>query len=74
MSRKGNLGQRPMESYFGSMKTDLFTRSDIQHAMLPSETCSPTSKDTTIVSGSIPSLGASPPNRQSANPPNPVST
>jgi hypothetical protein len=42
--------------------------------MLPSATCSPTSKDTTIVSGSIPPSGISPPNRQSAKPLNPVST
>src|ERR1700720_2364016 len=42
--------------------------------MPPDTTCSPTSKDTTIVSGSIPLSGISPPNRQSAKPLNPVST
>src|SRR5438105_2115211 len=42
--------------------------------MPPGTTCSPTSKDTTIVSGFIPLSGISPPNRQSAKPPNPVST
>src|SRR5580704_12263997 len=42
--------------------------------MPPDTTCSPTSKDTTIVSGSIPPSGISPPNRQSAKPLNPVST
>src|ERR1700731_2861825 len=41
--------------------------------MPPGTTCSPTSKDTTIVSGSIPPSGISPPNRQSAKPLNPVS-
>jgi hypothetical protein len=40
----------------------------------PGTTCSPTSKDTTIVSGFIPPSGISPPNRQSAMPHNPVST
>src|ERR1700704_4027057 len=42
--------------------------------MPPDTTCLPTSKDTTIVSGSIPPSGISPPNRQSAKPLNPVST
>jgi len=42
--------------------------------MPPGTTCSPTSKDTTIVSGSIPPSGISPPNRQNAKPLNPVST
>src|ERR1700720_730131 len=42
--------------------------------MPPGTTCSPTSKDTTIVSGFIPLSGISPPNRQSAKPLNPVST
>src|ERR1700730_9573623 len=42
--------------------------------MPPDTTCSPTSKDTTIVSGSIPPSGISPPNRQSDKPLNPVST
>src|ERR1700675_3086584 len=42
--------------------------------MPPGTTCSPTSKDTTIVSGSIPPSGISHPNRQSAKPLNPVST
>ena len=37
------------------------------------DACSPTSKDTTIVSGSIPPSVISPPNRQSAKPLNPVS-
>src|SRR3984893_17008525 len=41
--------------------------------MPPDTTCSPTSKDTKIVSGSIPPSGISPPNRQSAKPLNPVS-
>src|SRR5580704_4182139 len=41
--------------------------------MPPGTTGSPTSKDTTIVSGSIPPSGKSPPNRQSAKPLNPVS-
>src|SRR5580704_11703177 len=42
--------------------------------MPPGTTCSPTSKDTTIVSGFIPLSGISPPNRQSAKPLNPMST
>src|ERR1700730_4061085 len=42
--------------------------------MPPGTTCSPTSKDTTIVSGSILPSGISPPNRQSAKTLNPVST
>jgi Integrase core domain len=45
-----------------------------QTGMPPGTTCSPTSKDTTIVSGSIPLSGISPPNRQNAKPLNPVST
>src|ERR1700719_4864275 len=51
-----------------------FTRLATQPGMPPDTTCSPTSKDTTIVSGSIPPSGISPPNRQSAKPLNPVST
>ena len=46
----------------------------IQPGMPPGTTCSPTSKDTTIVSGFIPASGISPPNRQSAKPLNPMST
>src|SRR4029077_15684140 len=42
--------------------------------MPPGTTCSPTSKDTTIVSGFIPLSGISPPNRESAKPLNPMST
>src|SRR4029077_20961951 len=42
--------------------------------MPPGTTCSPTSKDTTIVSGFIPLSGISPPNRQSAKQLNPMST
>jgi DDE superfamily endonuclease len=46
----------------------------IQPGMLPGMTCSFTSKDITIVSGYIPPSGISLPNRQSAKPPDPVST
>jgi putative transposase len=54
MSRKGNCSDNAaMESYFGTMKTELVHQVR-QYAMLPSATCSPPSKDTTIVSGSIP--------------------
>src|SRR3984893_5665158 len=45
-----------------------------QPGMPPGTTCSPTSKDTTIVSGFIPLSGISPPKRQSAKPLNPMST
>jgi hypothetical protein len=46
----------------------------IQPGKLPGMTCSLTSKDITIVSGSIPPSGISLPNRQSAKPLDPVST
>ena len=59
-----------MESCFGTLKTEL-TWLATQPGMPPGTTCSPTSKDTTIVSGFIP---LSPPNRQSAKPLNPMST
>jgi len=55
-------------------KPNSCTKLVIQPRMLPGMTCSPTSKDTTIVSGSIPPSGISPPNRQSAKPLDPVST
>src|ERR1700682_6036873 len=55
-------------------KLNSCTRLATKPAMPPGTTCSPTSKDTTIVSGSIPPSGISPPNRQSAKPLNPVST
>jgi transposase InsO family protein len=43
-----------------------FTRSAIQHATPPGTTCSSTSKDTTIVSGSIPHSGIEQAARQAA--------
>src|ERR1700730_1912071 len=55
-------------------KLNSCTRLATKPAMPPGTTCSPTSKDTTIVSGSILPSGTSPPNRQSAKPLNPVST
>ena len=55
-------------------KLNSCTRLATQPGMPPGATCSPTSKDITIVSGSIPPSGISPPNRQSAKPHNPVST
>src|ERR1700730_5862483 len=48
---------RNQQSYFGPMKTELVHQ--IQHAMLPSATCSLPSKDSTIVRGSIPPSGTS---------------
>ena len=74
MSRKGNCWDNaPIESCFGTLKTELVH-----------QVCYPTQDatrhdlfayiDTTIVSGFIPPSGISPPNRQSAKPPNPVST
>jgi len=76
MSRKGNCWDNaPMESCFGTLKTELVHQACYpQPGMPPGTTCSPTSKGTTIVSGSIPPSGISPPNRQSAKPLNPVST
>src|ERR1700730_13995487 len=55
-------------------KLNSCTRPATKPGMPPGTTCSPTSKDTTIVSGFIPPSGISPPNRQSAMPHNPVST
>src|SRR5580704_716213 len=55
-------------------KTNSCTWLATQPGMPPGTTCSPTSKDTTIVSGFIPLSGISPPNRQSAKPLNPMST
>ena len=55
-------------------KPNSYTTLAIQPGMLPGTICSPTSKDTTIVSGYIPPSGISPPNRQSAKPLDPVST
>src|SRR6202045_3732461 len=55
-------------------KLNSCTRLATQPGMPPGTTCSPTSKDTTIVSGFIPLSGISPPNRQSAKPLNPMST
>ena len=76
MSRKGNCWDNaPMESCFGTLKIELVHRLATKPGMPPGTTCSPTSKDTTIVSGSFPPSGISPPNRQSAKPlNNPVST
>ena len=55
-------------------KPNSCTRLATQPGMPPGTTCSPTSKDTTIVSGFIPPSGISPPNRQSAKLLNPMST
>jgi transposase InsO family protein len=75
MSRKGNCWDNaPMESFFGTLKTELVHQACYPTRIPPGATCSPTSKDTTIVSGFIPPSGISPPNRQSAKPLNPVST
>src|SRR5512135_43261 len=46
----------------------------IRHAKLPSETCSPTSKATTIASGFTLPSATSPRNKPSVKPRNPVST
>ena len=61
MSRKGNCWDNaPMESCFGTLKTELVHQACYPTGMPPGTTCSPTSKDTTIVSGFIPLSGISP--------------
>ena len=75
MSRKGNCWDNaPMESCFGTIKTELVHHACYPTRELPGMTCSLTSKDITIVSGYIPPSGISLPNRQSAKPLDPVST
>jgi hypothetical protein len=73
--RKGNCWDNaPMESCFGTIKTELVHKLVIEPGMPPGTTCLPTSKDITIANASIPPSAISPPNGQSAKPLEPVST
>ena len=75
MSRKGNCWDTPRwKAASVRSKPNSCTRFATQPGMLPSTTCSPISKYTTIVSGFIPPSGISRPNKQSAKSLDPVST
>jgi transposase InsO family protein len=75
MSRKGNCWDNaPMESFFGTLKTELVHCGEYPIAMPRGATCSPISKATTIGYGDTPRSGTSPLNKQRQKPHNPVST
>jgi transposase InsO family protein len=75
MSRSTNCWDNaPMESFFGTLKTELVHDGEYPIAMPRGATCSSISKAITIVGGSTPPSAISPPNRQRQNPYNPVST
>src|SRR5712692_8247164 len=75
MSRRGNCWDNaPMESFFGTLKTELVHQREYPDRDTARPTCSPISKATTIVSGSTLPSDTSPLNRQRRNPHNPVST
>jgi putative transposase len=65
MSRKANCWDNaPMESFFGTLKTELVHQREYPDRDALGATCSPTSRATTIVSGSTPPSATSPQSRQ----------
>jgi transposase InsO family protein len=74
MSRRGNCWDNaPMESFFGTLKTELVHLSEYPNRDAARRDL-PISKATTIASGVTPPSATLPPNGQRQNPRNPVST
>src|SRR5262249_44963896 len=74
MSRKANCWDNaPMESFFGTLKTELVHHREYPIAIPRGANCSLKSKAVTIVRGSTPRSATSPDSRQRQKPHNPVS-